>query len=457
MNTDNNKETKSIFNLPVVFVVAGTTFLIGFVFFTNFNNPQNGLLSSNLYSSVISSIKNKTIENQVITDQSTSLVKLIKAEKLDINKNPIQDIFTEVEKRDNIWTSIQNNQYIKITFEIPLTTENDITIFARTKDFTQENNLSSNIQVFTEITETDKAPLVEFTKIRQGRSHKVLLTNLKQPTDIFYLKINTPTILEIDFITDPDEAGISIGSGIEINSGIQMSATVAAEWACGDTLVDTRDSKEYDTVLIGDQCWMAENINAGTRIAGSSNQGTSCASIEKYCFDNNEANCTTDGGLYQWNQTMCGASTCNGTGEPPNDACATPIQGICPDGWHLPSHYELTTLERAVCTSGTCATDFEYNTTRTGWRGTTEGDKLKKEGLCEGRTPCGTSGFNGLLAGSRDADGSFYDRTSLGGFWSSTHGSSMDAWFRWLYVNSTTVLRHGNSKDTGFSIRCLKN
>ena len=105
-------------------------------------------------------------------------------------------------------------------------------------------------------------------------------------------------------------------------------------WNCGDALVDSRDSKSYSTVLIGSQCWMRENLNVGTKITSCTNgyagvcttggdtvqdQGTSCSSIQKYCYSDNEANCTTYGGLYQWNQAMCGSTT-------------EGAQGICPTG-----------------------------------------------------------------------------------------------------------------------------
>jgi len=141
------------------------------------------------------------------------------------------------------------------------------------------------------------------------------------------------------------------------------------------------------------------------------------------------------------------ASTCNGTGTPPNDKCTSPVQGICPPGWHIPSHYELTTLERAVCDSSTCTTDFPYDTTTTGWRGTNEGTKLKVGG---------GSGFEGLLGGSRNTDSSFYNLSSNGNFWSSSQSSSADAWRRLLHSGNTTVYRNHFSKAYGFSVRCLK-
>ena len=219
-----------------------------------------------------------------------------------------------------------------------------------------------------------------------------------------------------------------------VNQTVSLSTVI---WTCGDNFTDSRDSKTYSTVLIGSQCWMAENINVGTLTAGAGNQGTDCSSasaIDKYCYSDNESNCTTYGGLYQWDQAMCGGTTAGG-------------QGICPLGWHMPTHDEFTTLERAVCASGTCATDFPYDTSTTGWRGTNEGTKLKSGG---------DSGFAGLLAGSREASGSFNYLSSYGYFWSSVQSGS-NAWRRSLGSGYATVNRDAISKAYGFSVRCLKN
>ncbi|MBU0764978.1 MAG: hypothetical protein KJ607_09105, partial [Bacteroidetes bacterium] len=109
-------------------------------------------------------------------------------------------------------------------------------------------------------------------------------------------------------------------------------------WDCGQPLVDARDSKSYNTVVIGSQCWMAQNLNIGTMINSSSggqlqtNNGT----IEKYCYSNNSANCTVYGGLYEWNEMMQYAAS--DAGNPGT------TQGICHSGWHLPTDPEWTEL-----------------------------------------------------------------------------------------------------------------
>ena len=213
------------------------------------------------------------------------------------------------------------------------------------------------------------------------------------------------------------------------------SVTVIVPWTCGiDRLVDIRDSKTYATVQIGSQCWMAENINIGTRILGSSNQGSSCSAIKKYCFGNSESRCTSYGGLYQWGQVMCGSTTAG-------------VQGICPTGWHIPTHNEFTTLERAICTSPTCSTDFPYDITTDGLRGTNEGTTLKT---------VNPSSFSALLAGFRDFDGGFYYLGNYTFFWSSFQSGPDEVWYRNLGRDWATVNRDAYVNIYGYSVRCLK-
>jgi uncharacterized protein (TIGR02145 family) len=221
-----------------------------------------------------------------------------------------------------------------------------------------------------------------------------------------------------------------------------------SSFTCGSPLVDARDSQSYTTVQIGTQCWMQQNLNVGTEILGASNQGTSvssASSIQKYCYSDASSSCATYGGLYQWTQAVGGSSGCDGTGAS-QPACTTPIQGVCPASWHIPSHYEWTQLELATCTSGTCATDFPYDETTQGWQGTNEGTTLQ--------SPTGL--FRGLLAGYRGTVGSFGSQSSSAGFWSSL-ASGGSAWGRFLFSGDATVDRYSNVQAFGFSVRCVKN
>lgn len=198
----------------------------------------------------------------------------------------------------------------------------------------------------------------------------------------------------------------------------------------------------YNIVFIGGQQWLLENLNVGSRIDGILDQGMNCSpssEIQKYCYDNDEENCTTMGGLYQWNQAMCG-SNISGS------------RGICPDGWHIPTDGEYKILEMNLG-----MTEIQANLEN--WRGTTEGNELKAEGLCYNATPCGTSGFDAIGTSLRNVYGGFLGVSTGAYFWSSTPKNLEQAWFRDLasFLQAPKgVRRIGAEKIAGVSIRCIK-
>ncbi|MCK4661575.1 MAG: hypothetical protein KAT68_01815 [Bacteroidales bacterium] len=243
-------------------------------------------------------------------------------------------------------------------------------------------------------------------------------------------------------------------TGGEIGETIQTINV--SPFSCGNPFTDSRDGQTYNTVQIGNQCWMAENLNIGTRIDGINDQ-TNNAIIEKYCYNDLTSNCDIYGALYQWNEIMQYNSSDNGT--------IGTTQGICPTGWHIPTHYEWTTLERAVCTSSTCDTDFPYDYTTQGWRGTDEGNKLKEEGTSHWEyysdNTLGTneSGFTALPGGANDVD-NFGGLGNGAQFWSSTEYNASYGWSRIVEHDQSKVHRgwqHSGGKKGGWSVRCVKN
>lgn len=202
---------------------------------------------------------------------------------------------------------------------------------------------------------------------------------------------------------------------------------------CGIPITDVRDGKIYNTVQLGPQCWMAQNLNVGTRINDNQNQANN-GNIEKYCYTNLESNCDVYGGLYQWKEMMQ-YSTTEG------------IQGICPTGWHLPTDAELTTL--------------------TSYLGglSVAGGKMKENGTIHWQSPnTGAtieSGFTALPGGFRTYIGGFGLLGDRGAFWSSTKngGANYDcSWNYDVYYNNQEADREGGAMwVNGFSVRCVKN
>jgi len=286
------------------------------------------------------------------------------------------------------------------------------------------------------------------------------------------LAVTTSPVTVTDTFHDTSKINTAANINITVDTvNGQVTLSAASSWTCGSLLFDSRDGQSYATVFIGGQCWMSQNLNVGTKITscvngyvgtcttGSStvqNQGTSTVSIQKYCYGDNNAYCpfstgsTTNeyGGLYQWTQAMGGSTSTTGIA----------VTGICPANWHLPTDAEYKTLETSLgmCT-GTASSPPPYCTDDSGqYRGTTQGDQLKGAGLCGGRTPCGTSGFNGLLAGDRSTDGSFTNQGSAADLWSSLV-SGGSAWARTLYSGIAGVNRTTNAQAYGFSVRCVHN
>jgi len=210
-------------------------------------------------------------------------------------------------------------------------------------------------------------------------------------------------------------------------------------WRCSDTLIDDRDGQAYTTVRIGSQCWMRQNLNIGTMIAGTSNQ-TDDDEIEKYCYNNSEDSCTVYGGFYQWGEAM-------------QYVTDTTTQGICPVGWHLPSESEWCLLENKV-DIGT----IDCNSVD--WIGIDAGGNMKETGNTHWDPPntgaTNSSGFTALGTGYRDYNGNFNYLGNSTYFYSSSEFSASFAWFRTLHWDHSEIGRNSTNKGYGLSVRCVK-
>jgi len=195
----------------------------------------------------------------------------------------------------------------------------------------------------------------------------------------------------------------------------------------GTTRVIPGPNTYYRTVKIGNQCWLRDNLNVGTMVNGAVNQ-TNNSVLEKYCHNNSAGNCDTYGGLYQWNEAMQYSTTAG-------------AQGICPDGWHIPTDAEQNTLDQYLTDPGQTCNANRVST----WGCANAGTKLQVGG---------TSHFEDLLAGLRRVDGVTYGQGMNAFFWSSSIGD-LDAWNRDLNAGYATVFRNHNDQNYGFSVRCL--
>jgi len=180
--------------------------------------------------------------------------------------------------------------------------------------------------------------------------------------------------------------------------------------------------KTYNTVQVGSQCWLKENLDVGTMIPRSQDASNN-RTIEKYCYNNDPSNCATYGGLYQWNEAMQ-YSTIAGT------------QGICPKGWHVPTLAEFQTLTTAV--------SYDANALKAVGQGVDAGAGTN------------TSGFSAMMAGARD-NVVFSSLDFFVYFWSSTEYDSLTSVDMELasYDSGIRIYYYEN-KQYGESVRCIK-
>ena len=203
-----------------------------------------------------------------------------------------------------------------------------------------------------------------------------------------------------------------------------------------DSIVDSRDGKVYKTVKIGDQTWMAENLNFDPGQGGSGDTKYDWS----WC-----RNCEVIGHLYTWAAAIDSVKLANDA-ENPQDCgygkgCGLTgkLQGICPDGWHLPSKAEWQDLFDAV---GGRSTAGEVLKSQTGWY----------------RKGNGTDafGFSALPAGDKSNNGYFYHAGDIAYFWSATENSDHFAYLMYLGYGYKYADLYDDNKNYGYSVRCVK-
>jgi uncharacterized protein (TIGR02145 family) len=166
------------------------------------------------------------------------------------------------------------------------------------------------------------------------------------------------------------------------------------------TFADPRDGKRYRTVKIGEQTWIAENLNYNAN--GSK------------CYRNEPANCDKYGRLYDWNTA----------------------KAACPKGWHLPSDEEWDTLMDFVGGSSTAETKLKVTN---GWNHNGNGTD--------------EDGFAALPGGNGFSDGNFHNVGYGGHWWSASENYANN--YRYMYYSIDGTFWFRNSKSLLFSVRCV--
>ena len=213
------------------------------------------------------------------------------------------------------------------------------------------------------------------------------------------------------------------------------------------TFIDKRNSDNYKWVKMGDQIWMAENLNLGIMIDVDTEPGKNNI-IEKYCYNNDEALCDEFGGLYYWEEIF---ENSNGDKK----------QGICPPGWHIPSREEWNRLihnteSLYLSKLGYPSNKLKYETS---FEGKHASYALKSRSRWKVKAAGNDSfGFNVLPAGHRGYNPNNYAKLGeTTNFWTSTEHKKNEAYSRIRTFGSRkAVSDEYGFKKHGMSLRCLK-
>jgi len=245
------------------------------------------------------------------------------------------------------------------------------------------------------------------------------------------------------------------GSAVSGEDGSLINNTITRNWPTQCGTVTDYDGNVYHTVRLGEQCWMRENLRTthyadGTAIATSSSSSTTVP----YYYRNTSLNVVQYGLLYNWAAVMNGAEQTN---ENPSG-----VQGVCPDGWHVPSAAEWEELSNFInsiphyrCGTGSGSV-AKALASRTGWNN-------NSTACAPGNNQAtnNSSGFNAMPAGRWI--GSF---DNVGGWthFSSTTSYNNDAnsanlMVRMIGYNSASPW-FANSyydyrKEFAYSVRCV--
>ncbi|MBR2057798.1 FISUMP domain-containing protein [Fibrobacter sp.] len=216
------------------------------------------------------------------------------------------------------------------------------------------------------------------------------------------------------------DAGQSLSSSSQ--SGVNSSSSGKVSVELG-TFTDERDEQTYKTVKIGDQVWMAQNLNFKTD--------------SSFCYNDEEANCTKYGRHYKWAAAVGKSESECGYG----NECSLPsgdIQGVCPSGWHLPSKTEWETLFTTVGGNSTAGMVLK---SASGWNNGGNGTDAFE--------------FTVLPAGGRYGSGNYSNEGKSAIFWSSTEFKDKDAYIVSLFYDGGAPYLSYAEKRYGYSVRCL--
>lgn len=239
------------------------------------------------------------------------------------------------------------------------------------------------------------------------------------------------------------------------DSTITINLTInepAPSFTCGTSTITDVDGNTYNTVLIGEQCWMKENLKTTKYADNTPIENGNTPSIDVaywYYPDSVETNKATYGLLYNWKAVMGNATA--------SEANPSGVQGICPTGWHVPSDAEWIQLTEYVSSeSSYCCDGNASNIAKA--LASTELWNIHWTSCTVGKTPSdnNATGFSALPAGQYSYNGNYNSLGTYANFWSTTGAIYNNVYYFYLSYHTTSVSRTFESRMCGFSVRCVR-
>ena len=218
----------------------------------------------------------------------------------------------------------------------------------------------------------------------------------------------------------------------------------------GAATITDYDGNVYNTVQIGNQCWMKENLRATHYANGTSiTLGNSTSTTTGYYYypDDNASNVSTYGFLYNWKAVMGSFSS--------SSANPSGVQGICPNGWHVPSDAEWTQLIDYVSSQSqyVCGNDNTYIAkalaSTTGWESYSGDCVVGNEPSTNNST-----GFSALPAGSHIIVNAGFGIASI--FWNTSEYDNNYAYMKFINYGTAYVGEASYAKEYSLSLRCVR-
>lgn len=268
------------------------------------------------------------------------------------------------------------------------------------------------------------------------------------------------SLILLSSCSSPNESGDDNSSAQGISSSTMVTSGEKNLQNCDYNASENTlacSEQTYKTTTIGQQVWMAENLNFGSYLADDSSSSLYQNGTQKFCYDNDLLKCDTDGGLYQWHTAVGFIKECSfPAGNDRYINCNFHItpnihQGICPNGWHIPSDNDWVELGRKLREEVSIFSDYHL-----------AGKKMKSinSGFSEWDDPKhndgNSSGFSALPSGQRYEEGGFYQYGQFTFFWATHQYDIYDLWHASVDLGEDAGHGVGFSRASGHSIRCLK-